>query len=63
MLGSFKYKYMDNQTIHTIFELINKSCFCVAFKAKANLVKEMHPNGEIYDFVPLNLKKGKRYGI
>lgn len=57
--GSFKYKYMDNQTIHTIFELINKSCFCVAFKAKANLVKEMHPNGEIYDFVPLNLKKEK----
>lgn len=42
---------MDNQTIHTIFELINKSCVCVVFKAKANLVKEMHANGEIYDFV------------
>lgn len=45
--------------MHTIFELINKSCFCVAFKAKAILVKEMHPNGEIYDFVPLNLIKEK----
>lgn len=45
--------------MYIIFELINKLCFCVVFKVKVNLVKEMYLNGEIYDFVFLNLIKEK----